>query len=238
VAAEADRLDLLGDQVPRYLAESPILPGGAGRAAVLAIHWHQALRTGQSMLTRAFLAAVAGGLLDRVSGLLQCARDVGSPVIYVRVCNPRDMVTNNPIYWLAAQTGRLGCGSPDVQVLPEIAPGPRDLLVEHHRMSAFTGSDLDIVLTERGIRTLVLTGAATNVAVESTARDAADRGYRVVIAEDCCAAATTAAHEAALDSLALIVSRIVPASAVRLALSEASANGIASQAGGTRTGGA
>jgi nicotinamidase-related amidase len=218
VATEASRLGVLGERAAAYLDQAPILAAGAGQAAVLALHWHQALRTGQSMLTRAFAAAADGGLLERVGGLLQSAREAGSAVIYVRVCNPPGTVANNPIYWLATQTGRLSCGSPDVEILPEVAPGPGDALVEHHRMSAFTGSDLDIVLADRGIRTLILTGAATNVVVESTARDAADRGYRVVIAEDCCLAPTAAAHEAALDSLALIVSRIVPASAVRSAL--------------------
>jgi len=218
MAAEPGRLSILGEHLNRYIEQSPILAAGAERAAVLAIHWHQALLTGESLLTRAFRGAVSDGVLGRLSGLLESARQAGSPVIYVRVCNPPDLVTNNPIYWLAHQTGRLRCGSPEVQVLPQVAPEPGDLVVEHHRMSAFTGSDLDLILRNRGIQTLIMTGAATNVAVESTARDAADRGYRVVIAADCCVAATTGAHGAALDSLALIVSRITSAGAVRSAL--------------------
>jgi nicotinamidase-related amidase len=221
-AGEPGRLAILGEHLPQYLAQSEILAAGPARTAVIAIHWHRALTTGESILTRAFTQQ-REAVLARMTGLLRAARDAGGSVIYVRVCNPDQTVTNNPIYWLAAQTGRLRCGSEDCEILPELAPEASDVVLDHHRMSAFTGSDLDIILRSRGIETLVVAGVATNIAVESTARDAADRGYRVVVVADCCVAATTAAHEAALNSLALIVTRIVPASAVGAAFARQAA---------------
>jgi biuret amidohydrolase len=220
---EADRLSILGERLPQYLQHAQLLPAGAARTAVIAIHWHRALITGESILTRAFTAEAGRGVLNRMAGLLQSARDAGASVIYMRVCNPAMTVTNNPIYWLAMQTGRLSCGSEETEILPELTPEPADIVLEHHRMSAFTGSDLDIILQSRGIDTLIVAGVATNIAVESTARDAADRGYRVVVVEDCCVAATAGAHAAALDSLALIVSRIASASTVCSAFDSAGA---------------
>jgi nicotinamidase-related amidase len=218
--AEAGRLALLGERLPGYLAQSPLLPGGPARAAVLAVHWHRALTSGGSLLTQAFTAA-APDVLPRMAGLLRAAREAGAGALYVRVCNPPETVTNNPIYWLAMQTGRLAPGSEETEILPEVAPEPGDVVLTHHRMSAFTGSDLDLLLRARGTQTLIIAGAATNIAVESTARDAADRGYHVVVAADCCVAATAAAHQASLESLALIVSRIAPASAIVAALRQA-----------------
>ncbi len=61
--------------------------------------------------------------------------------------------------------------------------------------SPFSGTDLDRFPTIRSVRTLVLTGAGTNGVVEGTAREASDRGYRVVVLKDCCGALTDEEHE-------------------------------------------
>ena len=62
---------------------------------------------------------------------------------------------------------------------------PNEVLVTKHRYSAFGGSSIDLVLRTNGIRTVVLTGVATEVCVESTARDAFFKDYQVVVVEDC-----------------------------------------------------
>ena len=64
--------------------------------------------------------------------------------------------------------------------------------------------ELTAVLEDRGIDTLVFAGVATNASVESTARVATDAGYRVIIAEDACSAATAEAHQASIESLGLL----------------------------------
>jgi biuret amidohydrolase len=69
--------------------------------------------------------------------------------------------------------------------------------------AASTAQKLDIVLRGAGIDTLVLTGVATNLAVESTARAGADLGYRIVVAADGCATTSESAHDASLASLAM-----------------------------------
>ncbi len=62
--------------------------------------------------------------------------------------------------------------------------GPGDLLITKHQWGAFYGTALDLQLRRRGIRTIVLGGVATNMGVESTARQAWEHGYEVVVAED------------------------------------------------------
>lgn len=73
-----------------------------------------------------------------------------------------------------------------------------DLEVVKRTIGGFQGTDLDARLRERGVRTLVFGGIATNLGVESTARAAADLGYDLVFAEDAMAAFTAAEHEASV----------------------------------------
>lgn len=72
-------------------------------------------------------------------------------------------------------------------------------------MSALAGTELDRLLRIKGVTTLALAGAATNWAVEGTAREASDRGYRVIVLEDCCAAMTDEEHE---SSIRVVLSQI------------------------------
>jgi nicotinamidase-related amidase len=68
-----------------------------------------------------------------------------------------------------------------------IAPTPGDILVTKRRVSAFTGSDLEVILRAQGIQHIVLAGVATSGVVLSTLREAADKDYRITVLADCCA---------------------------------------------------
>ena len=69
--------------------------------------------------------------------------------------------------------------------LYRLRPGDGDLVMEKHRHSAFIGTELDQILRDRGIRTVVVAGVQTHVCVESSLRDASARGYYVVVPGDC-----------------------------------------------------
>jgi nicotinamidase-related amidase len=68
-------------------------------------------------------------------------------------------------------------------------------------MSALAGTELDRFFRVRDVNTLMLAGIATQFAVEGTARDAVDHGYRVVVPEDCCASRDRAVHEFTIDAI-------------------------------------
>jgi nicotinamidase-related amidase len=70
------------------------------------------------------------------------------------------------------------------EIVPELSPQPGDVVVAKRQWGAFYGTDLDLQLRRRGIDTILLTGIATNIGVESTARDAFERGYQQVFVED------------------------------------------------------
>lgn len=80
------------------------------------------------------------------------------------------------------------------EIVPEVGPREGDLVITKHQWGAFYGTDLDLHLRRRGVRTIVLGGIATNFGVESTARDAFERAYQLVFVEDAMASLTTEGH--------------------------------------------
>jgi len=70
------------------------------------------------------------------------------------------------------------------EFVPEIGPREGDVVITKRQWGAFYGTDLDLQLRRRGVRTILLGGIATNMGVESTARDAFERGYELVFVED------------------------------------------------------
>ena len=83
----------------------------------------------------------------------------------------------------------------------QVRPLPGEVIVNKHRYGAFEGTDLDLVLRSRGVRSVIMTGVATNVCVETTARQAFLRDYYVVFTSDCSATFSQAQHDAALYNI-------------------------------------
>ncbi|HVA85208.1 MAG TPA: hydrolase [Candidatus Saccharimonadales bacterium] len=79
-------------------------------------------------------------------------------------------------------------------IVPELGPEEGDVVIAKRQWGAFYGTDLDLQLRRRRIETIVLAGISTNIGVESTARDAYERGYQLVFASDAMAASTEADH--------------------------------------------
>jgi len=129
------------------------------------------------------------GYLDRVSQAASAARAAGRRVVYVRIGfrpGHPEISPANRSFSAAAASGRFDDGSPATQIHPAVAPRPEDLVVTKRRVSAFTGSDLDVLLRGLGADTLVLSGIATSGVVLSTLRQAADLDYRLIVLSDGC----------------------------------------------------
>jgi nicotinamidase-related amidase len=86
-------------------------------------------------------------------------------------------------------------------IVPELAPRPGDILVDKPGYSAFYATDLERILTAKGIRRLIFTGVTTDVCVHSTLRSAVERGYECVLVEDGCAATVRENHCAAVNTI-------------------------------------
>jgi ureidoacrylate peracid hydrolase len=97
----------------------------------------------------------------------------------------------------------------------QIKPLAEEAIVTKHRYGAFESSDLDLVLRSQGIRTVIMTGVATNVCVETTARQAFLRDYYVVFTSDCTATYSQADHEATLRNIDAYFGEVVTAAQVQ-----------------------
>lgn len=129
-------------------------------------------------------------LLARANTVLAAARAAQLPVIYVvvafRAGHP-EIGPGNALFRELKQTGRFAAGDPATEIHAAIAPQAGDIVVTKRRVSAFAGSDLELILRARGLDTLVLFGLATSGVVLSTVRQAADADYRLIVLADCCA---------------------------------------------------
>jgi nicotinamidase-related amidase len=129
------------------------------------------------------------GYLTRLSAAAAAARSAGIGVIYVRVgFRPGypEVSPDNQSFGAIAGTGRFAEGDPGAEIHPAVAPRPGDVVVTKKRVSAFAGSDLDVVLRAGRTRHLVLAGIATSGVVLSTLRQAADLDFRLTVLANGC----------------------------------------------------
>jgi nicotinamidase-related amidase len=87
------------------------------------------------------------------------------------------------------------------EIAPEVGPREGDLVITKRQWGAFYGTDLDLHLRRRGVRTIVLGGIATNFGVESTARDAFERAYQLIFAEDAMTSLTAEGHAFVIQNI-------------------------------------
>lgn len=144
-----------------------------------------------------FAEAGAGPLVERLAAAVEHARRSGIPVVHVRVAFREgypEVSPNNKSFRALAQGGDLRESDGATAIVAGLAPVSEDVVVVKRRVSAFTGSDLEVVLRSKAIDTLVLTGIATSGVVLSTLREAADRDYRLVVLSDGCLDADPEVH--------------------------------------------
>ncbi|MEW2317719.1 cysteine hydrolase family protein [Streptomyces bauhiniae] len=150
------------------------------------------------------LADDGSGYLPRLRGAIDGARAAGVPVIYVRMgLRPGDpeVSTRSKVMANVLRAGLFTEGAPGSEIHPDIAPRPGDVVVTKRRGSAFSGSDLDLVLRARGIDSLVLTGIATSAVVLSTLWHAVDLDLGVTVLADGCLDTDPEVHRMLVERL-------------------------------------
>lgn len=142
----------------------------------------------------------AGEVVSQAVRLADEFRSRGSPVVLVRVAFAADgadrlrMPTD-------AEPPAMAASRDWSEIVAALGPKGGDLLITKHQWGAFYGTELELQLRRRGVKTIVLGGISTNFGVESTARDAFERGFALVFVEDACAAMSAEAHAFAVSTI-------------------------------------
>jgi nicotinamidase-related amidase len=129
-------------------------------------------------------------IIGKVSEAITAARSKNIPVIYVVVGfrpGAPEINVNNKSFSAGKERFSNMDMTAFMQVHASLAPQTDEVTVIKRRVSAFTGSDLEVVLRSLGIQHIILTGIATSGVVLSTLREAADKDYRITVLSDCCA---------------------------------------------------
>ena len=164
----------------------------------------------------AMVPSDADGLLQRTAAVIAAARKASMRVLYVVVgfrAGYPEVSPAHPTFGAIRTTGRFVEGSAGSEIHAAVAPHAGDVIVTKHRVSAFAGTDLDMILRANGIQTLVLAGIATSGVVLSTVRHATDADYRVVVVSDCCADADAEVHRVLTEKVFARATTVVPSDA-------------------------
>jgi nicotinamidase-related amidase len=147
--------------------------------------------------------------IDPAAAVLAAARKHGMLIIHTREGHRPDLADAPPAkVERGAPSMRIGDLGPMGRILirgerghdiiPALAPAPGEPVVDKPGKGAFFATDLHAILTNRGIENLIVGGVTTEVCVHTTVREANDRGYRCVVAEDCCGSYFPEFHDVGL----------------------------------------
>jgi nicotinamidase-related amidase len=161
------------------------------------------------------------GVLQRLAPVLEVGRARGVPVIYLtkerHPAIPQPGFA--PIYRMAGGAPTLVHGTWGAQVVDEIKPAEGDLVLPRFTsIDPSYGTELWATIQTMGLTTLLLAGISTTLAVEGTARAAANRGYNVVVIEDCCASVPDEWHKFSVTNVLPLISEVCSSADVISAL--------------------
>ncbi len=143
-------------------------------------------------------------LMATVASALRAARHHAVPVIFVRVAlreGAPEVSARNQSFATLATSNVMSEAASSTQLHADMAPQPGEVVVTKRRVSAFSGSDLDVVLRAKNIDGLILAGIATSGVVLSTVRQAADLDFRLTVLRDACADADDEVHRVLMDKV-------------------------------------
>lgn len=161
----------------------------------------------------------ASDVVANAARIAATMRQQGGVVVLVRVtASPDGKDALQPKVDPATGQGPLSRAADWADLVPELKAHAGDIVITKRQWGAFYGTELDLQLRRRRIRTILLCGISTNIGVESTARDAYERGYDQIFVEDAIAARSAAEHEHTVTRIFPRIGRVRSTNEVVMAL--------------------
>jgi biuret amidohydrolase len=186
-------------------------------AAVLALHWQVNVIKPEGFFGGMLAEPVArSGVIGRAAEFHAAAREAGAQLVFTRFTVPEkgSSLVRNTAFMRSVGDAQESFrpDAPGAQIIPEMADLARDAHVsDNQKLSGLAGNDVVRWLLDRSLSTVFITGVATNLTVEQTARHGTDLGLTVYVISDCVTAADQATHEASLANLELTTAGCVTA---------------------------
>jgi biuret amidohydrolase len=169
---------------------------------------------GERSALPALAEAASASMLPNLARLLPAARSAGVQVVHCTAYRRADGkgANHNARLFLGVRKSPVALlpSTPEVAVVPELGPEPDDVvLTRTHGLSPMAGTDLDPVLRNLGVRTLVVTGVSVNVAITNLVMDAVNFGYDVVLPRDAVCGIPQGYADAVIDNTLALLAAVV-----------------------------
>jgi nicotinamidase-related amidase len=159
------------------------------------------------------------GMVARVAELAAACRAAGVLVVHATIVpRPDYMGTMRNCLLLASlvKKGTVVAGAPGADIHPDLTPQDGDVVLQRvHGLTPFHSTELEPILRSRGVQTVIITGVSTNVGIPGACLEAVNRGFTVVVPEDCTAGAWPEAHEFQVQHTLPLLSTVTTSETVR-----------------------
>jgi nicotinamidase-related amidase len=171
------------------------------KTALLLMHWQNDLADPHGKLAKILPARLAAAYtVELTQTILKASREIGMLVVYVNASHRPGYPEISPNSMIA-KAGCLMRGSWGAEVIDQLKPLADDIIIYNYSPNAFSYTELDLILRNKDVTDLILSGLVTNWIVESTARDAVTRGYNIFALSDCCQSFTDEMHDWSLTNI-------------------------------------
>jgi ureidoacrylate peracid hydrolase len=155
-------------------------------------------------------ASACRAVVPEIMALVAAARAHRIPVYWIKANYDPDRLPDGMLTKQREKSADICCGTGSWGIdFHGVAPAAGETVIEKSAYSAFAGTDAETLLRARGVKTIVFAGVQTNVCVESSLRDAVNRGFYVVAASDCMASHTLPLHEATLKNVQFLFGDVI-----------------------------